>query len=356
MPSSSHKPLRSAHAMRAGYRSHSESPFLRLMHHRQMLKTCHSLELQRAKIMDGYDSLEPAHCERRHEWRLRVEEQETRGIEVSGSDAARTAEIASRVACGLRDEHHAVIDNFLQSADAAAALGRVLHEMHARGELAPGQMAGGQSKSTRGDLMCWVPASAEQPPALRTLLSALDRMLLRLVCEPYVASDLADVSLMRAEAQLTVYPGDGSRYIRHTDDARAKVRKLTCILYAGNPHWREADSGGKLRLHLGEAKPPGTAAAEAAAEAAEGREALTHLLPEWARPTAMVRAGEQHGRSAGRKVAAWTATRRRAEDIAPIDNRLVVFWSDGRVPHEVLPAYEPRYAVSVWYHDLSTRE
>ena len=71
------------------------------MHHRQMLKTCHSLELQRAKIMDGYDSLEPAHCERRHEWRLRVEEQR-QGIEVSGSDAARTAELraASPVTVG----------------------------------------------------------------------------------------------------------------------------------------------------------------------------------------------------------------------------------------------------------------
>ena len=46
------------------------------------------------------------------------------------------------------------------------------------------------------------------------------------------------------------------------------MRKLTCNLYAGNPHERSGP-GGKLRLHLGEAKPPGTAAAEAAAEAAE---------------------------------------------------------------------------------------
>ena len=37
--------------------------------------------------------------------------------------------------------------------------------------------------------------------------------------------------------------------------------------------------------------------------------------------------------------------------IAPLENRLVLFWSDARVPHEVLPAFKARYAVSVWYSD-----
>ena len=31
--------------------------------------------------------------------------------------------------------------------------------------------------------------------------------------------------------------------------------------------------------------------------------------------------------------------------------RVVLFWSDKRVPHEVLPAHAHRYAVTVWYFD-----
>jgi SM-20-related protein len=40
-------------------------------------------------------------------------------------------------------------------------------------------------------------------------------------------------------------------------------------------------------------------------------------------------------------------------DIAPLLGRALVFWSDGRVPHEVLPAHQPRYAVSLWYYDTA---
>ena len=44
-----------------------------------------------------------------------------------------------------------MIDNFLQSAD-AAVVSRVLHEMHARGEPRPGRWRAGNQR-VRGDLM-----------------------------------------------------------------------------------------------------------------------------------------------------------------------------------------------------------
>ncbi|KAL4238082.1 hypothetical protein ACF0H5_002794 [Mactra antiquata] len=43
-------------------------------------------------------------------------------------------------------------------------------------------------------------------------------------------------------------------------------------------------------------------------------------------------------------------------DIAPIENRLLFFWSDKRSPHEVQPAFKTRYAVTVWYMDQQERQ
>lgn len=38
-------------------------------------------------------------------------------------------------------------------------------------------------------------------------------------------------------------------------------------------------------------------------------------------------------------------------DVEPVADRLVLFMSDGRTPHEVLPTHKDRFAVTVWFWD-----
>ena len=203
---------------------------------------------------------------------------------------------ASKVAAELSRSHCCVVDGFM-SAEEAAALRASLGEMKASGVLQPGEVSGGLKRSTRGDLMAWVSTSAEalrkQPVALHGLLGSIDEIVGELSREPLLSDDLGGGKmLVRHEMQCTCYPGNGARYVKHVDDAlKHRGRRLTCIAYC-NDRWRAAD-GGELRLHL----------------------------------------------SSG------------VRDVAPLGGRLVLFWSDSRCPHEVLPAHAERYAVSVWFSD-----
>ena len=127
----------------------------------------------------------------------------------------------------------------------------------------------------------------------------------------------------RSRAMIACYPGGGARYAKHCDNACANGtgpecngRRLTAILYL-NTRWRPADGGALVLfppspLNTAPGTAPGTAPAAAPA-VAPAAAALGH--------------------------------------IAPCGNRLVLFWSDARVPHEVLPAHAERYAVTCWYYD-----
>ena len=99
----------------------------------------------------------------------------------------------------------------------------------------------------------------------------------------------------RSKAMCACYPGGGARYVKHRDALPYKAgRKLTVIYYL-NEQW-EQGHGGELRI--------------------------------W--PTD----GSDE-----------TVT------IEPLADRLLLFYADYRVPHEVLPAHVPRLAVTLWYFD-----
>ena len=211
------------------------------------------------------------------------------------------------MAASLRERHYAVCDGFLALEHASALhslLGSLRESMDA-GDVAGGRAAAAYARiikqaAPRGDLMRFLTAEdvAEQP-AFAPVLTALDDAVGALQASPLLATDLppATSPLRRDEMQVTCYPGGGSRYVRHVDNNANNGRRLTCILYS-NPAWTPAD-GGALRLYVHD----------------------SHVV-----------------------------------DVAPLMNRCVVFWSDSRVPHEVLPSYADRYALSIWYCGPSAAE
>uniref|UniRef100_A0A915L3M8 hypoxia-inducible factor-proline dioxygenase n=1 Tax=Romanomermis culicivorax TaxID=13658 RepID=A0A915L3M8_ROMCU len=102
----------------------------------------------------------------------------------------------------------------------------------------------------------------------------------------------------RSKAMVACYPAGGTKYVKHVDNPNGDGRRITAIYYL-NQDWK-TDDGGILRLY------PETA-----------------LNP---------------------------------VDIEPLADRLVFFWSDARNPHEVLPSFKMRFAVTVWYFDKAERE
>ncbi|KAG7249505.1 hypothetical protein CRUP_011314, partial [Coryphaenoides rupestris] len=83
-------------------------------------------------------------------------------------------------------------------------------------------------------------------------------------------------------AMVACYPGDGTGYVRHVDNPNGDGRCITCIYYL-NKNWDVKNQGGLLQIY-----------------------------PE------------------GKNVVA---------NIEPLFDRLLIFWSDRRNPHEVKPAF-----------------
>lgn len=102
----------------------------------------------------------------------------------------------------------------------------------------------------------------------------------------------------RSDPMLAIYPADGAGFKRHVDNSAGDGRVLTVLCYL-NPSW-EPERGGMLRL-----SPDG----------ADGRPV----------------------------------------DVCPVGGRLAMFYAD-RIAHEVMPSYEVRHAVTIWYYDAKERK
>uniref|UniRef100_A0A8C5SBS1 hypoxia-inducible factor-proline dioxygenase n=1 Tax=Laticauda laticaudata TaxID=8630 RepID=A0A8C5SBS1_LATLA len=191
-----------------------------------------------------------------------------------------------------------VKDAFLGEALGGQILAQVegLHRGGGGGNFQDGQLAlrrAGPARRIRGDQVAWVEGREPGCRAIGALMARLDELIVQ------CAGKLGGYEISgRTKAMVACYPGNGLGYVRHVDNPHGDGRCVTCIYYL-NQKWDSKVHGGLLQI-----------------------------FPE------------------SRSVVA---------NIDPIFDRLLIFWSDQRNPHQVKPAFATRYAITVWYFDAKER-
>ncbi|KAG7272552.1 hypothetical protein CRUP_004727 [Coryphaenoides rupestris] len=188
-----------------------------------------------------------------------------------------------------------VVDNFLGGETGAGIL-KDVKALHRSGRFTDGQLVSQKSDSTkdiRGDNITWIDGQEPGCGKICFLMSRMDDLV------RHCNGKLGNYTINgRTKAMVACYPGNGTGYVRHVDNPNGDGRCVTCIYYL-NKDWDVKEHGGLLRI-----------------------------FPE--------------GKS-------------QFADIEPKFDRLLLFWSDRRNPHEVQPAHSTRYAITVWYFDADER-
>lgn len=188
-----------------------------------------------------------------------------------------------------------VVDNFL-GADTGLGILENVKALHKTGKFTDGQLVSQKSDSTkdiRGDKITWIEGRESGCEKIRFLMSRMDDLV------RHCNGKLGNYTINgRTKAMVACYPGNGTGYVRHVDNPNGDGRCVTCIYYL-NKDWTAKEHGGLLRIF-----PEGKA---------------------------------------------------QFADIEPKFDRLLLFWSDRRNPHEVQPAFATRYAITVWYFDADER-
>ncbi|XP_051879338.1 egl nine homolog 3 isoform X2 [Pristis pectinata] len=195
------------------------------------------------------------------------------------------------------------VDDFLGHKIGDKILQEVI-ALHQSGNFEDGALAGqstssdkeltaSTNKTIRGDKIMWVQGTEPGCASIGQLLQRMDKLIL------HADGKLGHYKIRgRHKAMVACYPGNGTGYVRHVDNPTGDGRCVTCIYYL-NKNWDAKVDGGILRI-----------------------------VPE----------GKSY-----------------VVDVEPIFDRLLLFWSDRRNPHEVQPTYSVRYAITVWYFDAEER-
>lgn len=214
----------------------------------------------------------------------------------NGQTSSSLKKLAMEYIVPCMDKHGmCVVDNFL-GVDTGLGILDNVKALHKTGKFTDGQLVSQKSDSTkdiRGDKITWIEGREPGCEKIRFLMSRMDELI------RHCNGKLGNYKINgRTKAMVACYPGNGTGYVRHVDNPNGDGRCVTCIYYL-NKDWNVKEHGGLLRIF-----PEGKA---------------------------------------------------QFADIEPKFDRLLLFWSDRRNPHEVQPAYATRYAITVWYFDADER-
>ncbi|KPP61918.1 Egl nine2-like [Scleropages formosus] len=165
---------------------------------------------------------------------------------------------------------------------------RVLKEVEILNQ--SGSFRGGQlvsqraipSRSIRGDQIAWVEGHEPGCKNIGLLMAHIDEAVMYSAMNGQLGNCVING---RTKAMVACYPGDGTGYVRHVDNPNRDGRCITCIYYL-NKDWDFKVHGGLLQIYP------------------EGQNMVAN--------------------------------------IEPLFDRLLIFWSDRRNPHEVRPAFATR--------------
>jgi len=193
-----------------------------------------------------------------------------------------------------------VIDEFLGDTKGSRILNEVL-DLQKFQKFQEGQLASEiAEKSVRGDKILWADGSGDHTPNINNLISMMDKIVMGANKAPNNGALSKYKISSRTRAMIACFPGEGAHYVKHVDNHQKDGRCITAIYYL-NKDWVPETDGGALKVYS--ACVPGVIA-----------------------------------------------------EVNPIFDRIIFFWSDRRNPHEVMPAYRDRYAITVWYMDEKEKQ
>ena len=210
-------------------------------------------------------------------------------------------ELSSRLVISLKMIGFCVIENFVDLELAERVLQDCLLKYEEPLQFSSGQVSGdgldsskAEDERVRQDDVCWLRENDVKTPNVMYLVKFLDQLAVSLALSGKL--ECCDIR-SRTKPMISCFPGNGTCYKRHVDNPCKDGRRLTFTYYLNKNYVCDRD-GGILRIHK------------------ENSETF---------------------------------------DFEPHFGRLVIFWSDSRTVHEVLPCYSSLLSITVWYFDALER-
>ena len=249
------------------------------------------------------------------------------------------------IVASLRSRNHVIIDGFLGRTESSVVRSAVENAWN------DGVLTNSQSQGYLGsDHTTWADASLDKRwEALSELEAQGDKLVAALLS---AAPDLAGtqpLSEVSHQCPLVCRYNPGAELAWHSDNPNRENRRWLTAVYYVNVDWKEID-GGVLRLY-GDQTPRNSTITQKYANGASTNTVEVSLEGEKCSMTHKAGApiSEFDGGANRASNDTGSAADDAVADVAPIGDRLVLFFSDMRSPHEVLKANAPRYATTLWY-------